>query len=157
MQAKPGVIDHLNAILMNELTAINQYFLQAKMCRNWGYARLGQKLQALSIEEMREADSVIDHLLYLEGVPNMQRLGRVQVGENVAEHFQLALQLEQNQVATLATAITHCAEVSDFTTRGMLEGMIRGEEADIDWLETQLETIRQVGLEQYLSQHIQEG
>src|SRR5215204_7345970 len=98
---------------------------------------------------MREADTVIDHLLYLEGVPNMQRLGRGQVGENVAEHLQLALQLEQNQAATLAAAITHCADVSDFTTRGMLEGMIRGEEADID----RLETIRQVGSEQYLSQH----
>ncbi len=102
MQAKPGVIEHLNTILTNELTAINQYFIQSRMCSHWGYERLAQKLRELSIGEMQDADKMINHILYLEGVPNLQRLGRVRVGENVLEHLQITLELEKEQLAALA-------------------------------------------------------
>jgi bacterioferritin len=154
MRAKEGIIDRLNAVLSNELTAINQYFLHAEMCRSWGFERLHHKLRELSIEEMRDAQELIEHILYLEGLPNLQRLGTVQVGEAVAEDLQLDADQERAAVATLTEAIGHCAQVGDFTTRGKLEAMVQGEEEQLDWLETQLETIRQVGLENYLSQQI---
>jgi bacterioferritin len=154
MQAKEGVIDRLNAILSNELTAINQYVLHSGMVRNWGYERLYGELRQLGMDEMKDTEHLIDHILYLEGLPNMQRLGTVQVGETVLEHLQLALQLEQNVVTTLTEAITHCAQVGDYTTRNILEEMVRGQEEHINWLETQLEAIEQVGLQNYLAQQI---
>lgn len=157
MKAKQGVIDKLNTVLTNELTAINQYFLQSAMCENWGYGRLHEKLRALSMGEMLEAQRIVDHILYLEGVPNMQRLGRVRVGESVLENLQLDLELELSQVKALTDGIAHCVEVGDYTTRGIFEEMIRGEEEDVSWLETQLETIKQVGIERYLTQQIREG
>src|SRR5574341_1111178 len=115
MQAKAGVVDHLNTILTNELTAINQYFIQSRMCSHWGYERLAHKLRDLSIAEMQDADKMINHILYLEGMPNLQRLGRVRVGENVLEHLQLTLELEQEQLTALAAGIRHCADVGDYT------------------------------------------
>jgi bacterioferritin len=154
MQAKEGVIDRLNTILTNELTAINQYFIHAKMCNHWGYERLHHGLRDFSISEMKDADELIEHILYLDGVPNLQRLGTIQVGETVLEDLQLNVALEQAAVATYSEAIAHCAQVGDFTTRGILEDMVRDEEEHLDWLETQLETIRQVGVENYLSQQI---
>lgn len=156
MQAKPGVIDRLNAILTIELTAINQYFLHAEMCRNWGYERLYEKFHSSSLEEMKDTPAIIAHILYLEGMPNMQRLNQVRVGENVLEHLNLNLALEREAVETLREAITHCRNVEDYTTRRMFEEMIASEESHIDWLENQLETIRQIGLELYLSQQIKE-
>jgi bacterioferritin len=156
MQAKPGVIDWLNTVLTNELTAINQYFLQAEMCEHWGYPRLYHQLRKLSIEEMKEAEEVLEHILYLGGVPNMQRLNQVRVGENVAEHLQLDLELELTQDQVLTDAIVHCAQVGDYTTRNLLEEKIREEKDHIDWLETQLETIQQIGLNTYLSQQIKD-
>jgi bacterioferritin len=156
MRAKEGVIERLNAVLTNELTAINQYFIHAEMCHNWGYERLHHKLRELSIEEMRDAQELIEHILYLEGVPNLQRLGTVNVGEAVLEHLRLDADQERAAVTTLTEAIAHCAQVGDFTTRGKLESMVRGEEEQLDWLETQLETIRQVGVENYLAQQIEE-
>jgi bacterioferritin len=154
VRAKPGVIEFLNQIVTNELTAINQYFVQGAMAENWGFARLHQKLREFSIEEMRDVEQLVNHVLYLEGLPNLQRLGAVKVGENVEENLRLALELEQAAVQTYTDAIAHCAQQGDFTTRGMLEEMVRGEEEQVDWLETQLETIRQVGVENYLSQQI---
>jgi bacterioferritin len=156
MRAKEGVIDRLNGLLTNELTAINQYFIHAEMCKNWGYERLHHKLREYSIEEMKDAQELIEHILYLEGVPNVQRLGTVQVGEAAREHLELDAEQERNAVAALTEAITHCAQVGDYTTRGKLEHMVQGEEEQLDWLETQLETIRQVGLENYLSQQIED-
>src|SRR5687767_3286886 len=117
VQAKPGVVDWLNTILTNELTAINQYFLQAEMCEHWGFTRLYHKLRNLSIEEMKEAEEVLEHILYLEGIPNMQRLNQVRVGQTVAEHLQLDLDLERSQDQVLTDAIVHCAQVGDYTTR----------------------------------------
>ena len=157
MQAKEGVVERLNAILTNELTAINQYFLHAEMCKNWGYERLHHKLRDFSIDEMKDAQELISHILYLEGLPNLQRLGTIRVGENVPEDLQLDADVERSAVSTLAEAIAHCAQVGDFTTRGMLEKMIAGEEEQLDWLETQLETIAQVGLENYLTQQIHDA
>lgn len=154
MQAKPGIVDWLNTILTMELTAINQYFVQAEMCRNWGFEKLHNELRARSLGEMKDAQSVIRHILFLEGVPNLQRLNDVRVGENVREHLTLDLQSELNIVDVLNQAIVHCTTVEDFTTRGILEEMVRDESEHVDWFETQLETIRQVGIENYLAQQI---
>ncbi len=156
MQAKPGVVALLNNILTIELTAINQYFVQAEMVRNWGYERLYEKLRHNSLEEMKDAQEIVRHILFLEGIPNLQRLNQVRVGENVIENLQLDLEAEINAVNTLAAGVVLCAEVHDFTTRYMLEKMQASEEEHIDWLETQFETINQVGIENYLSQQIKD-
>lgn len=156
MQAKEGVVDRLNEILTNELTAINQYFLQAEMCEHWGYRRLYQKLRGLSIEEMKETELLIEHILYLEGMPNVQRLGTIRVGENVEEHLRVDLEHEKLQDQALAQAIVHCNQVGDHTTREILEEKIKDEKEHISWLETQLDTIGQIGLQNYLSQQIRE-
>lgn len=154
MQAKEGVVDYLNRLLTNELTAINQYFLQAEIVENQGFPRLYKELKRLAIEEMKEAEELIEHILYLEGMPNLQRLGPVNIGENVQEHLEQDLQLEVGQDALLAEAIEHCSRVGDFTTRTILERKIEEEKAHIDWVETELETIGQVGLQNYLTQQI---
>ena len=154
MQAKPGVIDALNTMLMLELTAVNRYFLQAEMMANWGYERLHAKIRALSLSEMEDAEALIKHILYLEGIPNVQRLNQVQIGETPVENLTLDVAEEKLVVSTLAELIAHCASVQDFTTRGMLEAMIKEEEEHVDWFETQLETIRQIGAENYLTEQL---
>ena len=154
MKAKEGVLDLLNAHLTTELTAVNQYFLAAKMCASWGFTRLHDKFRDLSMVEMKDVEELIEHILYLEGVPNMQRLNQVRVGENVPELMQAGLDLERGAVDFLRGAIEHCGQVGDYKTRGMFEATIGDEETHVDWFETQLETIRLVGLEQYLSQQI---
>jgi bacterioferritin len=154
MQAKPGVIERLNNILTIELTAVNQYFLQAEMCRNWGYERLYEKLRDLSMGEMKDAQEMVRYILFLEGVPNLQRLNDVRVGESVLEHLQLNVDSELNILNVLTEAISHCQGVEDYATRGMLEMMARDEQEHVDWLETQLESIRQIGIENYLSQQL---
>lgn len=154
MKAKEGVIAILNKILTADLTAINQYFVHAKMCTNWGYERLHQSVRERSIDEMKDADELIGHILYLEGVPNVQRMNSVQVGETVLEQLKLDLKAEQEMLTLLNEGIVHCAKVSDFTTRHMLEDMANDVDAHIDLIETQLETIKQVGLENYLAEQI---
>jgi bacterioferritin len=154
MQAKPGVVDLLNQCLTIELTATNQYFLAAKQCANWGFARLHHHFRSLSLGEMRDAERLVEHILYLDGLPNLQRLNRVLVGESVPEVLDAGLQAEGAAVDFLRGAIEHCAREGDYTTRAMFEAMIRDEEEHVDWFETQLETIRLVGLENYLSQQI---
>ena len=154
MKPKDGVVDRLNNILTIELTVINQYFVQAEMCKNWGFERLYKKFHSSSISEMQDAQQIIRHILYLEGIPNLQRLSQVLVGESAKEDLELDLQSEQAAVDALTEAITHCTGVADYTTRSLLEEMVRSEEEHIDWLETQLETVNQVGLELYLSQQI---
>ena len=154
MKAKEGVVDRLNNILTIELTAINQYFVQAEMCKNWGFERLYNKFREISTDEMKDTEHLIRHILYLEGLPNLQRMNQVMVGESVQEDLELDLQSEQNAVEVVTEAITHCAQVGDYTTRGMLEEMVRSEEEHVDWLETQLETINQIGIELYLNQQI---
>jgi bacterioferritin len=157
MQAKPGVIDFLNRHLTVELTAINTYFLQSEMVKNWGYDRLGQRLRQLSMDEMKDTEELIAHILYLDGLPNVQRLNNIPVGESVLECLQADLQLEKEAVASLTEAITHCHSVGDFTTRARLEEMVQDEERHVDFFETQLGTIDQVGIQLYLAQQIHAG
>jgi bacterioferritin len=154
MKPKEGVVDRLNEILTIDLTAVNQYFVQAEMVRNWGFERLFKELRELSFGEMKDSQTLVRHILYLEGLPNLQRLGNVKVGESVEEDLRLDLESEVAAVNALAEAIRHCTEVGDFTTRDILEEMIRDEEEHVDWLETQLETIAQVGIANYLAQQI---
>ena len=154
MKAKDGVVERLNNILTIELTAINQYFVQAEMCKNWGFDRVHDHFRSNSMEEMEDAQHLIRHILYLEGVPNVQRLNQVMVGESVQEDLELDLQAEQGAVDTLNEAIAHCASVGDFTTRSILEHMVRSEEEHVDWIETQLETIKIIGVDLYLNQQI---
>ncbi len=154
MKAKDGVVDRLNNILTVELTAINQYFLQAEMCLNWGYERLYNKFREISTEEMKDSEHMIKHILYLEGMPNVQRMGPVMIGESVQENLDLDLASEKSAVELVTEAITHCTQVADYTTRNILENMVRSEEEHVDWLETQLETINQIGIDLYLNQQI---
>ena len=154
MKAKKGVVEYLNKLLTNELTAVNQYFLHSKMCDNWGYDRLYHKIRAESIDEMKHAEALIEHILYLEGVPNVQRLNTINIGQTVLEQLKLDLKLEQSAVTLFNEAIAHCVKAGDNTTRDKLEDMLESEEGHVDFIETQLETIKQVGIQNYLSQQI---
>ena len=154
MKAKEGIIDLLNKLLTANLTAINQYFVHGKMCENWGYERLHHKVRQRSFDEMKDAEELIEHILYLEGVPNMQRMGTVHVGETVPEQLKVDLKAEQEMLKMLADGIVHCTKVGDYTTRHMLEDMSEDVDSHIDWIETQSETIKQVGLENYLAEQI---
>jgi len=157
MKAKEGVIDLLNKVLTAELTALHQYLLHAGLCGNWGYERLAHELRERANEEVGHAAKLMDHILYLEGNPEMQRLGTVGGGEAVPALLAASLKLEQDDVALLREAIAHCAKVGDYTTRHELEEMITESEEHIDWIETQQRTIKQVGLENYLSEQIKKG
>jgi bacterioferritin len=154
MKAKEGVINILNKILTADLTAINQYFVHSKMCENWGYERLHHAVRQRSFAEMKDAEELIEHVLYLEGVPNVQRMNTVQVGETVPEQFTADLKAEQEMLTLLSEGVVHCTKVGDFTTRHMLEDMAKDVDVHIDWIETQQELIEQVGLENYLSEQI---
>ena len=154
MQGNPEIIELLNDVLTAELTAINEYFVDAKMFQNWGYERLAKRFRDESIDEMKDADELIERILYLDGVPNLQRLGTVRVGETPLEKFQLALQLEAEAITRLNTGIAKCVELGDNGSRELLEGILEGEEDHADWLESQLELIRQIGDAAYLSQQI---
>ncbi len=154
MKGDPQVIDLLNEVLTNELTAINQYFLHARMCENWGYDRLHGKIRHESIDEMKHADEVIERLLYLEGLPNLQRLGKINVGENVPELLKLDLELEKVAIPTLNRGIELCRKVGDNGTAELLEDMLVDEEEHANWLETQLTAIDQVGVQNYLSEQL---
>jgi bacterioferritin len=154
MQAKEGVIELLNRMLTIELTAINQYFLAAKQCEHWGSGHLGSAFRSLSMAEMKDTEEIIAHILYLDGLPNMQRLNQVRVGQTVPEVLQAGLEMEIGAVDFLREAIEHCARVGDFTTRAKFEEMIQDEERHIDWFETQFEAINRAGLENYLAQQI---
>jgi bacterioferritin len=144
----------LNDVLTAELTAINQYFVDAKMLDNWGYERLAHRFRDESIDEMKDADELIERILYLEGVPNLQRLGTVRVGENPTEKFDLALALEKEAIDRLNRGIALCTEHGDNGTRELLEKILHGEEEHADWLETQLELVRQIGEAHYLAQQV---
>ena len=154
MKPKEGVVERLNNILTIELTAINQYFIHSEMANNWGFPGVGNLFRSNSLSEMEDAQHLIRHILYLEGLPNLQRMNQLQVGESIKEDLELNLEAEMNAVDTLAEAITHCASVGDYTTRNILEQMIREEEEHVDTLETQLEIISQIGIELYLNQQI---
>ena len=156
MKGNAGVIDVLNTILTAELTAINQYFIHYKMCGNWGYPQLAKKKREESIEEMKHADKVIERILFLEGVPNMQRLSPVSVGEDPIEQHKLDLALELEAYKRLNAAIALCVSAGDNGTRDLLEGILREEEESIDWHEAQLHLVNEVGAQNYLSQQIRD-
>ena len=154
MRGDPQVIEILNEILTAELTAINQYFIHAKMCANWGYNRLAKQKRDESIDEMKDADAVIERILYLDGVPNMQRMNPVRVGENPIEQHELDLELEKGAVERYNRGIALARERGDNGTRSLLERLLHGEEHSVDWLESQLHVIGQIGKERYLAEQI---
>jgi bacterioferritin len=157
MQGDPEIIDLLNEVLTAELTAVNQYFIHAKMCSNWGYDRLADKIREESLDEMRDAEKLIERILYLDGVPNLQKLSSVRVGETVPEQFTLDLATEVAAIERYNRGVALAAAKGDNGTRELLEHRLVGEEAHADWLETQQGLIAQVGLENYLATQIHEG
>jgi len=154
MRGRDDVIELLNEVLTAELTAINQYFLDSKMFANWGYERLASRFRDESIDEMKDADHLIERILYLDGVPNVQRLGSIRVGETAAEKFNLALELETEAIDRLNRGIALCVEGGDNGSRELLEDILEGEEEHADWLESQLELMSQIGDALYLSEQI---
>ena len=156
MQGDPRVLELLNQHLTFELTAINQYFLNSRMCANWGYERLAKRHREIAMEEMRDSEELIDRILYLDGHPNLQRLGTVRVGETAVEQIQLAVELERTAVGNLDGYVATCLEVGDQGTREFLAAMITEEERHVDWWETQLATIDQIGVPLYLAQQVRD-
>lgn len=150
------IVDALNEILTGELTAINQYFVHAKLCRNWGYERLRKKIWDESIDEMKHADDLIERIIYLGGIPNVQRLGRIRIGENVREVFESDLELEREAIPRLNDTIALCRDQGDNGTRHLLEKILVDEEEHLDWLETQLELMDRLGDPIYLAEQIKE-
>jgi bacterioferritin len=150
------IIELLNEVLTAEITAVNQYWLHARMCQNWGLERLWSKIRAEAIDEMKHADQLVERILYLEGLPNLQRLGNVKVGENVKEIFEVDLALEHVALDRLNKGINTCRELNDSGTRELLEHILVSEEEHTDWLETQLDLIERIGIEHYLAQHVHE-
>jgi bacterioferritin len=156
MQGNPQVIEALNRGLTIELTAINQYFCQAKMCKNWGYHRLAKKHYEESLGEMKHAEMLIDRILFLEGVPEIARYDVIRVGTTVPEQFENDLALEMRGVQTYNQAIHLCLQVQDAGSRELLEHILQESEEHVDWLETQLDLIRELGLQNYLAEQMGE-
>jgi bacterioferritin len=150
MKGDTRVIDFLNRVLTNELTAINQYFLHARMFRHWGLKKLDEYEYHESVDEMKHADRLINRILFLEGVPNLQQLNKLYVGEDVPEALKCDLRLELEAIPLLREAIAYCESVSDYVTRELFEDILDGEEEHVDWLETQVDLIAKTGLQNYL-------
>ncbi|MEO7329668.1 MAG: bacterioferritin [Minicystis sp.] len=154
MKGIKEIVDLLNEVLGGELVAINQYFLHAKMCKNWGYLKLAAKIRLESIDEMRHAETLADRILFLEGLPNFQRLDRLQIGQNVPEQFKLDLDLEYLAIKRLNEGIKLCRELGDNASEDLLSKILIAEEEHTDWLETQINLIAQLGLSAYLTEQL---
>ena len=150
MQGSPAVIDALNKVLYNELIAINQYFLHSRMLRNWGITKLAEYEYKESIDEMKHADRLVERILFLEGLPNLQDLGKLLIGEDVREILECDLKLEQFAMPALKDGIATCEREGDYISREVLEDILENEEEHIDWLEAQFELIKRMGLENYI-------
>ena len=151
MKGNDEIIDLLNDVLTAELTAINQYFPDAKMAENWGYERLAKRFRDDSIDEMKDADELIERILFLDGLPNVQRLGTIRIGETILEKLQAALVLEHEAVERLNNGVATCTRIGDTGSRDLLASILHGEEEHADWLESQLELIEQLGEQLYLA------
>lgn len=156
MKGDPKVIAVLNQVLKAELTAINQYFLHAEMCENWGYEKLAKHTRAESIEEMQHAEKLMEHILYLDGTPNISDYFKINIGPNVKAQIQNDLQVEYDAVKRLNDGIETCVKAGDNGSREILEGILRDEEEHVDWLEAQLHSISEMGIENYLAQQLYE-
>ena len=156
MKGDPRIIDLLNECLTGELTAVNQYFLHARMCKNWGYDHLAKKIYAESIDEMKHADKLIERVLFLEGLPNLQRLGKLAIGTGVIELLRNDLALEMTTPPRLNQGIKLCRDVGDNATEDLLTHILVDSEHHVDWLESQLELAKQVGHAHYLAKQIRE-
>jgi bacterioferritin len=157
MKGSREVIDLLNEVLAGELVAINQYFLHAKMCKNWGYLRIAAKVRHESIDEMKHADLLADRILFLEGLPNFQRLDKLNIGQTVPEQLKLDVELEYAAVKRLNDGIRLCRDQGDNATEDLLTRILVGEEEHTDWLETQLRVIEEIGEKAYLAEQLREG
>lgn len=157
MKGDSKIIEVLNEVLTAELTAINQYFVHGEMCENWGYERLHHVIRKHSIGEMKHAEEVIERVLFLEGVPNVQRLGKINIGETVPEILKSDYELELDALPRLNNGIALCRELGDNNSRMLLERILHEEEEHVDWIEAQLSLIEQIGVQNYLAQQIKEG
>lgn len=149
MKGDKKVIEHLNAALGNELIAINQYFLHSRMYKDWGLKKLADKEYEESIDEMKHADILIERILFLEGLPNLQKLGQLKIGENTKEMLECDLALENQAIPDLRDGIEYCESVRDYVSRDLLQSILDSEEEHVDWLETQLQLIERVGIQNY--------